>query len=145
MTSFIKKNHNFVWILCALAHSIIIQRYECAVVIQTGRHVCLLLNFVNSNIFKSDWQSNNDRKLEKKFLQCNGSAKQLKCNVSMQTIPRSGGNSTEFGAGDLCSAAIGPRRCVGVHGCCFTGIVFSISVSKRSFDLYANCVDMLVL
>lgn len=43
--------------------------------------------------------------------------------------PKRGGKSTEFGAGDFISAAIGPRRAVGVHGCCLTGIV-SISISN---------------
>lgn len=36
----------------------------------------------------------------------------------MRYLPRSGGKSTEFGAGDFISAAIGPRRTVGVHGRC---------------------------
>lgn len=36
--------------------------------------------------------------------------------------PKSGGRSTEFGAGDFISAAMGPRRTVGVHGCCLTPI-----------------------
>lgn len=37
--------------------------------------------------------------------------------------PKSGGNSTEFGAGDFDSAAMGPRRTVGVHGRCLITIV----------------------
>lgn len=40
----------------------------------------------------------------------------------MQYKPKSGGKSTELGAGDFISAAIGPRRTVGVHGCCLTPI-----------------------
>lgn len=41
-------------------------------------------------------------------------------------LPSNGGKSTKFGAGDLISAAIGPRRIVGVHCCCFTPIVGSV-------------------
>lgn len=41
----------------------------------------------------------------------------------LETLPNNGGRSTKFGAGDLISAAIGPRRTVGVHCCCFTPIV----------------------
>lgn len=37
--------------------------------------------------------------------------------------PKSGGKSTEFGAGDFISAAMGPRRTVGVHACCLTPIL----------------------
>lgn len=46
--------------------------------------------------------------------------------------PRSGGKSTEFGAGDFISAAIGPRRLVGVHFSCFTPILFSYRVRSTN-------------
>lgn len=48
--------------------------------------------------------------------------------------PKSGGKSTEFGAGDFISAAMGPRRAVGVHGCCFTGIL----ISERSNQIVVD-------
>lgn len=40
--------------------------------------------------------------------------------------PKSGGKSTEFGAGDFISAAMGPRLTVGVHCCCLTPILMSL-------------------
>lgn len=42
--------------------------------------------------------------------------------------PKSGGKSTEFGAGDFISAAMGPRRTVGVHACCLTPILCAIII-----------------
>lgn len=49
--------------------------------------------------------------------------------------PKSGGRSTEFGAGDFISAAIGPRRTVGVHGCCLTPIFCIILAIKTAAKL----------
>lgn len=52
-----------------------------------------------------------------------GNDDELNWNYSWINKPKSGGKSTEFGAGDFISAAIGPRRAVGVHGCCLTPIL----------------------
>lgn len=49
-------------------------------------------------------------------------------------LPRSGGKSTEFGAGDFISAAIGPRRTVGVHFCSLTTILLRVRIDL-SFEL----------
>lgn len=46
--------------------------------------------------------------------------------------PRSGGKSTWFGAGVCISAAIGPRRTVGVHGLCsYPAPIFDLQIFVR--------------
>lgn len=85
--------------------------------------IFLLLNFVNST-FES-----NCTQLLTINLKIASKGKNEIGNCE-RNEPKSGGKSTEFGAGDFISAAIGPRRAVGVHGFCLTPI---LSLPDHSF------------
>lgn len=90
-------------------------------------------------------QANVDRKLE--HMQKPGAAigsgnKWWMIEIELRfNKPRSDGNSTEFGAGDFISAAIGPRRAVGVHGCCLTPILSAITFNLPLM-FRTNQIDM---